>query len=40
MKPQLLERLGALGPIVKSICSVTGAPSVSLGVAYQGEIIY
>ncbi len=40
MKTQLLERLGTLGPIIKTICSATGAPSVSLGVAYQNESIY
>ncbi|KAI0465878.1 putative D-aminoacylase [Xylaria cf. heliscus] len=40
MKEQLLERLDRLGPTIQSICSVTGAPSVSLGVAYKGESIY
>lgn len=39
-KRQLVERLSALGPIIKSIGFVTGAPSVSLGVAYEGETIY
>ncbi|KAI1151720.1 putative D-aminoacylase [Nemania diffusa] len=40
MKPQLLERLDRLGPTIQVICSVTGAPSVSLGIAYKGESIY
>ena len=40
MKRQLVERLDTIGPTIKSICSVTGAPSVSLGVACEGETIY
>lgn len=40
MKPQLLERLATLSPAIMAICSVTSAPSVSLGVAYEGKPIY
>ncbi|KAK0615225.1 beta-lactamase/transpeptidase-like protein [Bombardia bombarda] len=40
MKPDLMSRLAALEPVVKSICSATGAPGLSFGVAQAGNITY
>ncbi|KAK3933595.1 beta-lactamase/transpeptidase-like protein [Diplogelasinospora grovesii] len=40
MKPDLTGRLQALDPIIKAICSATGAPGLSLGVARGGSIFH
>ena len=40
MAPNLVERLVALNPVVAEICKAAGTPGASLGVLYDGEIVY
>ena len=39
-KHAVAERLVSLEPIIKKICSVAGAPGISLAVSYQGEVVH
>lgn len=36
----IIARLEALEPVIKKICLNAGTPGVSLGVTYQGKVIY
>lgn len=40
MRTKIIERLQAFGPVLQAITSATGAPSVSLGVSFDGQTIY
>ena len=40
MAANLTERLGALNPVIAKICQAAGTPGASLGVLYDGEIVY